>query len=94
MLAKFRSEHPKTTPGATLRPGPGTPLWNEIVTAAKPFLEKRGEKATLGRILGVPRQRIHEFFVARTAFPDAERTLVILQWLAARRAGQERTQAQ
>jgi hypothetical protein len=73
--------------GATVRPGSTTPLWNEVVTATRPFLRKYGEKAILARLLGVPRQRIHDYFVSRTAYPDAERVLLLLQWLAARRAG-------
>jgi len=70
----------------TLRPGANTPLWNALVLAARPHLRRRGEKTNLGRELGLPPQRIHEFFVARTAAPDAERTLGILHWLATRPA--------
>jgi hypothetical protein len=69
---------------ATLRPGPDTPLWNALILTLRPHLRRRGEKTNLGRELGVPPQRIHEYFVARTAAPDAERTLQILQWLARR----------
>ena len=69
---------------ATLRPGPDTPMWNALVLSARPHLRRRGEKTNLGRELGVPPQRIHEYFVARTATPDAERVLCILRWLAAR----------
>lgn len=71
---------------ATLRPGLDTPLWNALVVAARPHLRRRGEKINLGRELGVPPQRIHEYFVARTAAPDAERTLALLVWLARRAA--------
>ena len=52
----------------------------------RPQLRRRGEKINLGRELGVPPQRIHEYFVARTAAPDAERTLALLVWLARRPA--------
>src|SRR5687767_12333850 len=62
---------------ATLRPGAGTPMWNALVLAVRPHLRRRGEKTNLGRELGVPPQRIHEYFVARTAAPDAERTLCV-----------------
>jgi len=75
--------------GGTLRPGENMPLWNALVLAVKPLLKKRGEKIKLGRIIGVPPQRIHEYFVARTASPDAERTLMILWWLRQRVAGFE-----
>ena len=73
--------------GATLRPGASTPMWNALVQAVRPYLNKRGEKIKLGRILGVPPQRVHDYFVARTAAPDAERTLLLLHWLSQRRAG-------
>lgn len=69
---------------ATLRPGIDTPLWNALVVAVRAQLRRRGEKINLGRELGVPPQRIHEYFVARTAAPDAERTLTLLIWLARR----------
>ena len=68
--------------GATLRPGTETPMWNTLVLAVRPHLRKWGRKSNLGRELGVPPQRIHEYFVARTAIPDAERTLLIMRWLA------------
>jgi hypothetical protein len=70
----------------TLRPGADTPMWNALVLAVRPHLRVHGEKSNLARELGVPPQRIHEFFVARTAAPDAERTLIILNWLATRPA--------
>lgn len=73
--------------GATIRPGPATPMWNAVVQSVRPYLSRRGEKIKLGRILGVPPQRIHEYFVAGTAAPDAERTLLLILWLAQRRAG-------
>lgn len=86
-LAKRRADRRRVRRGSTLRPGTATPLWNEVVVAARPFLRHRGEKVKLGRFLGVPRQRINDYFVSRTACPDAERLLLLLQWLAARRAG-------
>lgn len=70
--------------GATLRPGPDTPLWNELskITAGK--LLRYGDKANLARELGVPRQRVHEYFVSQTACPDTERALRLLIWLVNR----------
>lgn len=70
----------------TLRPGAATPMWNALVLAVRPHLRRRGEKTNLGRELGVPPQRIHEYFVGRTATPDAERLLLILRWLAVRQS--------
>ncbi|MSU50612.1 MAG: hypothetical protein EXS37_16250 [Opitutus sp.] len=86
-LARAAARHvlrPPPRRNATLRPGPDTPLWNALVAAVRPQLRRRGEKINLGRELGVPPQRIHEYFVARTAAPDAERTLAVLVWLARR----------
>jgi hypothetical protein len=77
--------------GATLRPGPATPLWNEIVRRAEPHLKRRGQKAQLARILGIPRQRLHDYLKTGRACPDAERTLLLLCWVAAREQGRELT---
>jgi hypothetical protein len=52
-------------------------------------LRKRGDKVKLARLLNLPRQRIHQLFVARTACADAERTLLLLAWLQAKREGRE-----
>ena len=76
-----RSRPPRNT---TLRPGPLTPMWNALVATIRHHLRRRGEKTNLGRELGVPPQRIHEYFVTRTATPDAERTLLLLDWLNTR----------
>ncbi len=75
--------------GATLRPGPHTPLWNELVKEARTHLGRYGEKAKLARILGVPRQRVHQYLRAKSAGPDAERTLRLLIWVHARRSGRD-----
>jgi len=74
--------------GCTLRPGTQTPLWNELVKFASPHLHQRGTKTKLARLLGVPRQRIQDY-LNRTAAPDAERTLLLLCWAAARAEGYE-----
>jgi hypothetical protein len=76
---------PRRKVGATLRVGPTTPLWNQLVVEVRPFLKKRGEKAQLARILGVHRQAVNEYFVSRRRMPDAERTLLLVQWLVGRR---------
>ena len=75
--------------GATLRPGPDTPLWNELAAAARAQLVRYGDKARLARILGVPRQRVHQYVRAAAACPDAERTLLLLAWVQARRNGRD-----
>lgn len=84
---KLKRRAPKR--GLTLLPGPDTPLWNELVRQVAPLLRKRGSKVHLARILGVPRQRLQVCLKARTAFLDAERTLLLLGWLAARRQGRD-----
>jgi hypothetical protein len=73
--------------GATLRPGPNTPLWNELAGQARRLLRKRGERANLARLLGIPRQRITDYLRAGRACPDAERTLLLLCWVARRQVG-------
>jgi len=70
--------------GATLRPGDETPLWSVVVEKVRPHLRVRGAKANLARVLEVPRQRVHDYFVAGTQMPDAERMIHVLLWLAAR----------
>ena len=75
--------------GQTLRPGVGTPLWNTLATAARSELKNYGDQARLARILGVPRQRLHEMLKSHHHLPDAERTLLLLAWLQARRAGKD-----
>lgn len=86
-LARKKLQGQNSRRGASLRAGAATPLWNELATAVEQTLRKRGEKAKLARILGVSRQRLHLLVVAKTAFPDAERTLLLLQWLRARQQG-------
>jgi hypothetical protein len=70
--------------GATLRPGTETPLWNALVLGIRPHLRRYGEKSRLGRILGVPPQRVYTYFNSRQQMADAERTLMLLAWLAQR----------
>ncbi len=82
-------ERKRVRRGGTIRPGPDTPLWNELVVAARALLTKRGEKARLARVLGVPRQRVHQYLRDATACPDAERTLLLLAWVHARRSGRD-----
>lgn len=65
----------------TLRPGEETPLWNELVRQVRPHLRKRGNKAQLARLLGLPRQRLQDCLKAGSASLDAERTLLLIGWL-------------
>ncbi len=74
--------------GATVRPGKGTPLWNRLVAEVRPLLKARGEKAQLARLLGVHRQAVNEYFVTCTRMPDAERVLLLQEWLRVRKSGQ------
>ena len=80
-------EHTRERTGATLRPGPDTVLWNELVASLRPWLHKRGEKTQFARLLGIPRQRVHDYLIGRGRMPDAERTLLMIEWLAARQRG-------
>ncbi|MBA3850491.1 MAG: hypothetical protein C0502_10950 [Opitutus sp.] len=73
--------------GETLRPGAGTPLWNELAKQALPLLAKRGAKAQLARQLGISRQRLRHCLKAQRACLDGERALMLLCWVAARQRG-------
>lgn len=85
--ARYRMS-PRRRAGATIRSGPGTPLWNRLVDEVRPLLKVRGEKAQLARLLGVQRQAVNEYFVSRRRLPDGERVLLLQEWLRVRRAGQ------
>jgi len=69
---KFRN---RRRVGATLRPGENTPMWNLLRQEAKSHIRKYGDQAKLGRILGLPRQRVNAFLTAGKEMPDAERAL-------------------
>ena len=84
---KRMSARRRNAGGATIRPGADTPLWNQIVTAVRPLLKRRGEKAQLARLLGVQRQAVNEYFVSRRRMPDAERVLLLQEWLRVRKSG-------
>ncbi|AOS45475.1 hypothetical protein Verru16b_02556 [Lacunisphaera limnophila] len=79
----FRIEAKRRTRrgGGTLRPGAGTPLWNELKRRLRPHLRKYGKQANLGRLLGLPRQRVNAYVTGGGEMPDAERTLQLLVWL-------------
>ncbi|MDB6115056.1 MAG: hypothetical protein JWQ62_2001 [Lacunisphaera sp.] len=79
----FRVERKRVRRGATLRPGRETPLWNELRAALRPHLRQYGQQVNLGRMLGLPRQRINAFATRGAQMPDAERTLQLLVWLMA-----------
>lgn len=84
---KAYKEHTRVSRGGTIRPGPDTPLWNELAAEARQLIRHYGEKANLARFLGVPRQRVHQYLMDQSAGPDAERTLLLLAWVHARRSG-------
>lgn len=75
--------------GLTLRPGEDTPLWNELRRQLRPYVREYGMQAKLGRVIGLPRQRINAFLTRGTEMPDAERTLQLLAWLVAVRNGRQ-----
>jgi hypothetical protein len=86
-IRKRRRPAPRRGVGRTLRPGAQTPLWNILVNAALPYLGKYGTKARVARYLGLPRQRMQDCLKSRQASLDAERTLRLLCWVAARQKG-------
>jgi hypothetical protein len=86
-----RRRHRPPGHGLTLRPGPDTPLWRELVRQVRPHLRKYGAKAKLARLLGLPRQRLQDCLKAGSASLDAERTLLLLGWLGFFQRGGELT---
>jgi hypothetical protein len=83
----FQVEPKRARRGRTLRPGKETPLWNELRALLRPELLKYGQQVNLGRLLGLPRQRINAFVTGGGQMPDAERTLQLIAWLVAVRKG-------
>ena len=49
----------------------------------------RAIQAQLARLLGLQRQAVNEYFVSNRRMPDAERTLLLLEWLRLRQAGKK-----
>ena len=88
-VGKYRRRPPKR--GLTLQVGIDTPLWNELVRQVMPLLRRRGSKMHLARILGLPRQRLQVCLKAKSACLDAERTLLLLAWLARQHQGKTLT---
>lgn len=84
---KLRRPQPPDPRGRILRPGQETPRWNRLAATALKLLRRRGDKAKLARTLGISRQRLHLLLTARTACPDAERTLRLLEWVEERERG-------
>ncbi len=80
-----RNLGPRRKVGGTIRPGRDTPLWNKLSGQIQPLLQRRGEKAQLARLLGVHRQAVNEYFASGQRMPDAERTLLLLEWVRVRR---------
>ena len=78
---------PRRAAGGTLRPGRDTPLWNKLAAEVLSLLKRRGGRAQLARLLGVHRQAVNEYFASKTRMPDAERTLLLIEWLRVRRSG-------
>jgi hypothetical protein len=69
------------------KPGCGTPCWNVCATMIERELKPYGSKVQLARYLGIPKQRLYDYLNRRSRLPDAELTLRLLHWLAARRRG-------
>ncbi len=73
----------------TRKPGHDTPLWNVFAFMVKTELRPYGSKVRLARYLGIPKQRLQDYLNVRSRLPDAELTLRILHWLAAKRGGKD-----
>ena len=75
--------------GSTVKPGPETPLWNELIAQVRPLLSRWGDKAHLARTLGIDRQRLNHCVHAQRACLDGERTLLLFCWLVCRKLGRD-----
>lgn len=73
----------------TRRPGVESPTWNLCADLLRAELKPYGSKVRLARFLGIPKQRLNDFLKAGERLPDAELTLLMLAWLAGRRAGRD-----
>jgi len=82
--ARARKATREARPGQALFAGVNTPLWNALALALKSECRKRGDQVKLARMVGLSRQRMNNFLHGKGGLPDAERTLVLLNWLAAR----------
>lgn len=91
LAARLTIHRPRRGRGVTLKPGRDTPLWNELRQTVRERLRNHGDQARLGRLLQLPRQRVHELLVRRRHLPDAERTLLLLAWLHAHSQGRPLT---
>ena len=90
-LRKVFRDH-RHRPYRRRRCGPETPLWNMLAALLRAELRTYGAKARLARYLEVPRQRLTDFLTGRSKrLPDAELALRLLHWLAAKRAGRDRS---
>ena len=83
-VQKCLAARPRVRRWQSPRPGVDTPLWNALAKAVEAQLKRHGAKARLARLLGVSRQRLHLLIVAKSAYPDAERALLLQLWLQAR----------
>ncbi len=86
--AAKRATARKRKPGATLRPGEATPLWNALAAELRREFAAHGEQARVARVMGVSRQALNAW-ITGVRLPDAERTLQLIAWMLARRRGQE-----
>jgi len=84
-----RKLRPRRKSYHTLRPGLGTPLWNACSILLRSELKPHGSKVRLARYLGISKQRVSDYLAGRRLMPDAETTLRILYWVAAKRAGRD-----
>jgi hypothetical protein len=73
----------------TRRPGAETPLWNSCSALLREELKAPGAKVRLARYLGIPKQRVADFFASKTRLPDAELTLQLVCWIAEKRAARD-----
>jgi hypothetical protein len=90
IFAARELRRPRDSSYSARHAGEESPLWNALATALRAELRPRGAKARLARLLGIPRQRLNDFLIARRRLPDAEIALQLAAWLAHQRSSQAR----
>lgn len=74
--------------GLALQAGTDTPRWNILAAVLKAECKKYGDQSKLARTVGLSRQRMNNFLHGKGGLPDAERTLMLLEWLGTRRTSE------
>ena len=65
-----------------------SPLFDRLLARVKRATSRYGEKSNLARYMGIPPQRVNDWFAGYT-LPNGETTLQLLEWVTAAEAKQK-----